>query len=126
MRLEVQALDSDADAQAVGLTEERIQLAVESRLRAARLYTESEKKANFAHIYIAISVIGPAFTIHMGYRKWVTDLANNSNGRATTWAAIYTGTHVGDADFIIQSLSSLLDRFLAGYPRVNESACDTR
>ena len=113
-------------AQAVGLTEERIRLAAESRLRAARLYTESIEKANSTYLYINIHVVGRAHNITVKYRKWVTDLVNNLNGPATTWIVDGTGTHSEDAGFIIQGLSSHLDEFLAGYLRVNEPACDRR
>ena len=61
MMLVVEELPSDA--QTVGLTEERIQLAAESRLRAARLYTESREKANYASLYIGINVVGRAVDI---------------------------------------------------------------
>ena len=114
------------DAQAVGLTRERIQLAAESRLRAARLYTESREKANYAYLYINIHVVSPAYHIAVKYKKWVTDLVNNSNGSATTWATNGTGAHSGNADRIIQLLSGHLDEFLAGYLRANEPACDPR
>ena len=124
MRLVVEGLKSDA--QAFGLTKERIQLAAESRLRAARLYTDSREKANYALLYININVVVRAFDITVGYQKWVTDLATNSNGPAITWFTGSTGTHGGDAGFIIQSLSGYLDKFLAEYLRVNESACDRR
>ena len=52
------------DAQAVRLTKERIQLAAESRLRTARLYTGSREKANSAYLYININVRGPAYRIY--------------------------------------------------------------
>ena len=123
MKLVVENLTPDA--QAVGLTRERIQLAVESRLRAARLYTESTEKANDTYLYVYIHVVGHAFTIIVSYYKLVTDLVNNSNGLATTWIAEGTGTSE-DAGFIIQGLSGHLDEFLAGYLRVNEPACDRR
>ncbi len=117
-------------AQAAALTRERIQLAAESRLRAARLYTESREKANRAYLYVRIHVLGRGHNITVEYKKWVTDLATNSNGHATTWNTGIAGTHGGEAalgsDFIIQGLSSLLDKFLAGYLRVNEPACDRR
>lgn len=124
--MELVVEDLTPNAQAVGLTRERIQLAAESRLRAARLYTGSREKANRAYLYINIHVVGRAHKISVQYKKWVTDLATNSNGLATTWNTGSTGTHGGDAGFIIQDLSSHLDEFLAGYLRVNESACDTR
>ena len=124
MDLVVEGLSSDA--QAVGLTEERIQLAAESRLRAARLYTGSWETAAPAYLYININVVGPAYNISVRYSKWVTDLATNSTNPAATWITGSTGTHGGDAGSIIQSLSGHLDKFLAGYLRVNEPACDTR
>ena len=116
------------DAQAVGLTEERIQLAAESRLRAAQRYTESGEKANYATLYIGFSVVSPSFNRHAAnitveYHKLVTDLATNSNALAPTWKTGRTGVGGGDANFII---SSLLDEFLANYLRVNDPACNTR
>ena len=124
MKLVVEGLPPDAHE--IGLTRERIQLAAESRLRAARLYTESTEKANDTYLYVYIHVVGHAFTTIVSYYKLVTDLVNNSNGLATTWSSDGTGTHSGDAGFIIQGLSSHLDEFLAGYLRVNEPACDRR
>ena len=128
--MELVVEDLPSDAQAVGLTRERIHLAAESRLRSARLYTDSAEKANRAYLYININLVGRAHNIIVKYEKWVTDLATNSNGHATTWNTGSTGTHRQDtgfsSDFIIQGLSRHLDRFLAGYLRVNESACDTR
>ncbi len=122
MRLVVEFLSPDA--QAVGLTKERIQLAAESRLRAARLYTESWEEGNYAYLYININVVGPAYSISVQYKKQVTDRVNNSNGTATTWDTGITGTHGGNANHIVQHLSGRLDLFLANYLRVNESACD--
>ena len=123
MMLTVEELNFDA--QAVGLTKERIQLAAESRLRAARLYTGSIEKANYALLYVNIKVVDRTFNISVWYRKGVTDWATNSDGPATMWVTGSTG-HSGDAGFIIQSLSSHLDEFLANYLRVNDPACDTR
>ena len=72
-----------SDAQTVELTE-RVQLAVESRLRAALLYTESWEKASFSYLSIGINVLDPAYSISVKYWKRVTDSVNNSNGHATT------------------------------------------
>ena len=126
MMLVVEVVPSDA--QTFELTE-RVQLAVESRLRAARLYTESWEKANFVHLSIGINVLGPTYSIDVKYWKWVTDPVNNSNGRATTWSTGgigRLGARDRDPAFIIQDLSSRLDEFLANYLRVNDPACNTR
>ena len=124
MLLEVADLTSDA--RGIGLTEEGVQLAVESRLRAARLYTESWEEANLAFLFIDVHVARRAFSITVQYHKLVTDLATNSNGPAITWDDGSTGTYRSGAGFIIQGLSSYLDKFLANYLRVNDPACNTR
>ena len=119
------------DAQAVGLTEERIQLAAESRLRAAQRYTESGEKANYATLYTLVSsVVSPSFNRHAAnitveYHKLVTDLATNSNALAPTWKTGRTGVGGGDANFISFGPVSWTNSWL-NYLRVNDPACNTR
>ena len=124
--IQLVVMDLSSDARAIGLTKEGVQLAVESRLRAARLYTESGEKANFAFLLIIVRVHSHAYNITVHYGKRVTDLATNWNGPGMMWMNVATGTHGGNASHILQELSSSLDEFLAGYLRVNEPACDRR
>lgn len=108
------------DAEEIGLTRERIQTAAESRLRAARLY-DAEADHD---LYVNVNVVGSAFSIGIGYNKWLHDEALDIVGRAQTWHAGAAGTHGGgDASFILQGVSEHMDRFVVECLRVNESAC---
>ena len=121
MKLVIEGLPSNAKS--IGLTEAMLQAAVESRLRAARLYTESSLWETYAYLYVNINVVGPAFKISLEYNKVVSDRFDLS-GPATTWSSSSTGTHGESAGYIITSLSQHIDRFLAAYLRVNEFACE--
>ena len=111
------------DAKAIGLTRERLQAPAESRLRAARLYTEYPPGATGALLYVKASVVGPAFNLIVEYHKPLFDPVSAVARPTMTWRAAVTGTHSGGAGFIVQSLSQELDKFLADYLRVNEKHC---
>ncbi len=116
MDLVVEDLHSDADE--IGLTEESLRAAVESRLRAARLY-EGDRGAPY--LYLRVSVVGQAHNISLQYKRWMcrSDLC----GTAPTWDTGGTGTHGDDAAFIRSGVSEYMDTFLLEYLRVNEEAC---
>ena len=120
MKLLVERLSDRAAA--IGLTKQSLQAAAESRLRAARLYTESSVRSDSAFLYVNVNVVGQAWSISVRYEKMVTDAFGVSR-TATTWQVGSTGMHGGDAGYIVSNLSQHLDRFLATYLRVNEEAC---
>ena len=120
MELAVDGLDDDA---AIGLTKEALQAAAESRMRAARLYTEDPAKSDSAYLHVEVRVVGPAFSIVVTYHKRVTD-GFGRPGLAATWRTGSGGTHGGDEGFVAQGLSGHLDRFLAADLRVNGEACE--
>ena len=120
MRLLVESLPDAAEG--IGLARETPQAAAESRLRAARLYTEDYEKADFSFLYVNVNVVGRAFHISVEYHKTVTDEFGQSGG-AITWKTGSTGTHGGNGGYIVSALSQYLDEFLAAYLRVNGSAC---
>ena len=109
-------------AEGIGLARETLQAAAESRLRAARLYTEDHEKADFSSLYVNVNVVGLACSISVEYNKTVTD-AFGQSGEAITWITRGTGTHGGNGGYIVSTLSQYLDEFLAAYLRVNGSAC---
>ena len=108
------------NASDIGLTKERVQSAVESRLRGARLY-KADPGAPFLHV--GVSVTSHAFAINIAYNKALFDPLSARNGLAATWKDGKFGSHGQDANFIVSGLSELLDKFLTKYLRVNESAC---
>lgn len=117
MKLLVEELPPDASE--IGLTEESIRAAVESRLRAARLYD-----ARATHdLYVNVNVVGPAFSLSLGFYKLVHDFSSDTSNLATTWTAGATGTHGGNAGYILSTVSQHMDRFLVEFLRVNEAEC---
>lgn len=120
MRLLVEHLPDEG--RKIDLTREILQAAAESRLRAARLYTEDADKADFSTLYVNVNVTSFAFDISLEYHKLVTDKFGRA-APAMTWRTGSTGTHGKDGGFIVSQLSQYLDEYLAAYLRVNEGDC---
>ena len=121
MRLVIEYLSPRAAE--IGLTQGKLQAAVESRLSAARLYTEDRERADSLYLYVKVTVAARAFSINLAYKKRVTD-AFEGFGWATTWDNNGTGTHGGEASYIVGLLSQqYMDQFIANYLRVNEAVC---
>ena len=115
--------DVSYDAFAIGLTKDRVKLATESRLRAARLYTEDSAKATYAWLYVTANVYRAAFSLTVEYRKRLFDPVSGETWFATTWNKSITGSHGDNPGFIVQDLSEKVDKFLVEYLRVNEKDC---
>ena len=90
------------DARKIGLTEESIRAAVESRLRSARLY--SSEATNW--LFVNVHVLDNFYSLDMDYQKLVHDPASNQLGFADTWTMpCGIGGHGGDAGHILSSIS---------------------
>ena len=111
----------DEDAAGIRLSEADLRAAGESRLRAARLYSEDTFMADSV-LYANVTVSGSAFGISLRLMKSVVDAFGHS-GLAMTWDWSSVGTHGRNAQFIVSGLSQHIDRFLTAYLRINESAC---
>ena len=111
------------DAKKIGLTEESITMAAESRLRSARIY---DPYTGVPYLYINVNVVGHAFSMNVEFNKRVLAEWTKERFPASTWIARSTGTHGSDATYILSSLSSKMDTFLTQYLRVNEAACESR
>ena len=120
MRLLVEELP--AGASKIGLTEEAIRAAAESRLRAARLY---DSRAVY-YLYVNVNVFRMAFSINLEFKKYVHDPLSGNTGPATTWNTGGAGTHGGNANYIVSLVSQYMDEFLVEFLRVNEKACEKR
>ena len=120
MDLVIEDYTDDAGWTDIGLTVDRIQTMAESRLRAARLYDAT----GFPILHVNVTVYGSTFSLSADYRKLLYDPVSDESFDATTWTIGGTGTHRGDAGFILQGLSDYLDSFILEYLLVNEDACD--
>ena len=104
----------------IGLTEARIQTMAEVRLRSARLYDESSRSP---YLYVQVTVVGRAFNFGINFKKMLYDPTTDRRSSAMTWDLGATGTHGGDAGYVLQTLSEFVDTFVVEYLRVNEAAC---
>ena len=111
-----------------------LQAAAKNRLRAVGLYSRDLAKTGGASLYVYINAAGDgaggdvtitAYNISVSYRKVVFDEFGNPGSAATRVTGI-TGTPGKDADYMVSSLSQLLDEFLAAYLLVNEEACEAK
>ena len=108
-----------SQAEEMGLTEERVRTMAESRLRGARLYTSAPP---YFQVNIGTLDNGPAYMMSAYLWKRLRDM-NGYEAVMPAWYRATFGTDSGDAGFLMQSLSEMLDRFIAEYLRVNEDHC---
>jgi len=112
--------DLHKDAAGIGLTREAVIVAARSRLRAARLYRAAP---GTPFLSISVNVVGAAFGALVEYNKWMTDRASGVSRGGPAWSTASTGTHGGNAPYILSSVSRHMDKFIDEYLRVNAAAC---
>lgn len=107
----------------IGLAKDSVQAAAESRLRSAQLYENSD---GTPFLSIMIRVYRFAFSINVRYHKRVFDYQSGLSFGTVTWKRDTLGSHGGNSEFILSSVSELLDNFLEEFLRVNHEACEKR
>ena len=115
-----------------GLTEETIQAALESRLRAARLYDSDASSYYFVRVHLMDDRIGDkhvgwVYGTNVSFNKWVWDEVSGQRRFASTWERSSMGIassaeSVGES--ILGNVRGYMDQFLAEYLRVNEKTCE--
>ncbi len=121
--------DLPDDAGKIGLQKRDIETAVRSRLRGGRIYND---RSSSLHLYVNVNVVGTAFSVGFHFKRWVTvsvafwlkpEGMDDPAGPATTWNVGSTGTHGGNAGYILSVVALHTDRFIDEYLRVNADAC---
>ena len=124
----------DEEADAIGLTKDSVELAVRSRLRAARLY-KSKNDSNQAsvtgfdvraHLWVSVVLTKSASVVRIEMRKSVHDIMSQMMSEATTWSRASLGFHGKDPSRIRGVLAEHMDHFVDAYLRVNEAACKAK
>ena len=110
------------DQNNIGLTEERVATAVQSRLRAARLYDESAPYALWVQVDLLYD--SPVFRVELEYHKALLDEVTGYSSYPATWSTDGYGRHAGNAGNVLQAISERMDEFINEYLRINEPACD--
>ena len=131
--------DLSEDGKEIEMSKEAIQNALESRLRAAYLYStpknflETFKRGQLlfpgesfsTRLYARVSVVGKkAFSIDLQYQKRLADGMSGVKSYATTWQTGATGIS-SDAGYIMNALAKYMDEFLVEFLRVNEADCQS-
>ena len=88
------------DSQKIGLTEQAVENAVESRLRTARLYAPPAKQERVQHLYVVTTIVGPAFHLQVelkrrldlgyGHTEYATVLGFGNSWHARRPGAVYS------------------------------------
>ena len=95
--------DPGEDATKFGLTKESIIDAVESRLRAARMF----KKKTSEFLYVQVSVSGSAVALRIELYRWLRDLGYGRGGTVAVWETVESETTVATINtFSVQCPSS--------------------
>ena len=110
------------NSQKIGLTEQAVENAVESRLRTARLYAPPAKQERVQYLYVVTTIVGPAFHLQVELNAAST-LAMDTRNMQPFGASGTVGTHGGQGQYILGLLPRHLDQFIASYLRVNEAHC---
>ena len=107
-------------AKAIGLSTSRIETAVRSRLRGARMYSDERL---WPYLYVNVNVVGAAFGYKLELNKWVKDEASGEEDMAETWGRGGVGTHGKNPSYVLSAIGELTDLFIDEYLRVNADAC---
>lgn len=117
MALTVERLSKPASD--IGLTRQTIVNAAESRLRSARLF--SDESTQF--LYVGVIVTKSAFSVTVELARHIADAGYGLPGGITVWSTLKSGSHGGNAQYILGLISTDLDEFLTKYLRANEGHC---
>ena len=124
-QLEMLVSQINENATAIGLTQEQVEVAARSRLRAARIYA-SDLKLGQSSIYVNVDIgKSGTFLVSVELLKWFEDEINGIHGfwSATTWDTYGFGTHGYNSTTIVSLVSQLTDKLIDEYLRVNADAC---
>jgi hypothetical protein len=109
------------DAARIRLSDGRLINRTELRLRTGGLRPAQHEGDHF--LYLKVNVVSSAFTIDLEFKRPVSfTLADGRryNKIGIVWNATVTGTHANAPDYILNTLDTLLDRFIHEYQRANE------
>ena len=120
--LVVESYPEDADYETLGLSHEEIEVAVRSRLRGARIYSDDNPQ-HWNFLYVNVNVVESSYSIQLSLQKLLFDRASDQSFPATTWDVGHTGIRVRDKSSILAHVARYMDEFIDEYLRVNEKAC---
>ena len=119
-------LDGERVEEYIGLRTSTIANAVQSRLRAAGVYS-AETRGNDNFLSLVVRFYGRGdYTMSLQFSKGFLRDKYGFSGNISTWETSSHGRHAGSASFLMESVRQKLDRFMNQYLLVNEPACSRR
>ncbi|MYD86624.1 MAG: hypothetical protein F4137_23350 [Acidobacteria bacterium] len=103
--------------------EDRVRTLLESRLRAARLYTDDQTGMPFLSVSVHSLELYPVYSLSLELFKPVRDWASGLEYGVVTWRKTGVGIYGRRPDVILQSVSEYVDEFILEYLRANEDFC---
>ena len=106
------------------IVEQRVQNLIESRFRAARLYSDTHHQT-----FLRVTIAGPLpshSSVGFLFFKPMRDLISNEISVDSVWGHTLYGCDHASMDDMISDVSRLTDKFIAAYLRVNSEACKGR
>ena len=114
------------DENTIGVREADVENAVESRLRAAGVYTANLMDSDAAlEVDVRFTDSG-AFDVRLQFRKPGLRDEYGFMWSPPSWSRDTFGTHGGRASEVMEPLRRFLDEFMNDYLRVNAPACAAR
>lgn len=106
-----------------GLSRKKVEAAIETRFRSARIYGKTGN--NLAFFGMIVDVANSAFTVEGSlqirtYRQMQSE--EWRHGPTTTWLSSTFGTY-NNPEFILENALSITDNFITDYLRVNYDDC---
>ena len=110
-----------------GITEELLRWAAESRLRAARLYTDSSTDAGNTILYVRGDLLWPepskcVVELWVDYLKIVHDPESGEETARLLWSKKFR-QHIECHKTVREEIPKMVDKFMVEYLRVNEKDC---
>lgn len=114
----------DEDAIGAGVGEDRLRTMLESRMRAARIYSGDPSSTPYLTATIDSFAQGsPGDAVIFAADLSMSQYMENTNVRIfrsyTSWDILRFG--IGDGDFVMQHFSKVIDEFIGDFLRVNDS-----
>lgn len=122
-------LQSEDEADKIGLTKEDIETLVRSRLRGARIFVDdpnlrAQPTTRAGFLGVRVYLHSDLIYWHARFEKVSKDMASGIVGfTATGWERFSFGGHGNEGSSILYDIAPVIDEFIDDYLRVNESEC---
>lgn len=107
----------------IGLQRADVMNAVESRLRAARVYSPDDRPETLI-LRIQLWPTTDLFTVDLVVSKNALRDRHGNTGRAEIWVGGFWSAHGGRVAFVMEGVRRELDEFMNKFLRVNGPACE--